>query len=60
MTVCSSDKQIKGPYLFDSEQGIALHAMQDNRASSFSVGEVSWFFSSCGENLGYILELRQG
>ena len=46
--------------MFDWEQGIALHAMQGNRASSLSEGEVSWFLSSCGGNLGYILELRQG
>ena len=59
-TLCSSVKQIKAPYLFDWEQGIALHALQGNRASSLSEGEVSWFFSSCGGNLGYIPELRQG
>ena len=35
-------------YLFNWEQGIALHAMQGNRASSLNEGEVSWFFSSCG------------
>ena len=34
--------------------------MQGNRASSQGYGEVSWFFSSCGRNLGYILELRRG
>ena len=59
-TLCSSIKQIKAPYLFDWEQGIALQSVQGNRASSLSEGEVSWFFSSCGGNLGYILELRQG
>ena len=59
-TLCSSVKQIKAPYLFDWEQGIVLHAMQGNRASSLSKGEVSWFFSSCAGNLGYIFELRQG
>ena len=52
--------QIKAPYLFASGQGIALHAMQGNRASSLGEREVSWFFSSCSRNLGYILELRQG
>ena len=36
-----------------------MHAMQGNRASSLSKREVSWFFSSCGGNLGYILELRR-
>ena len=46
--------------MFDGEHGIALHAMQGNRASSHSEGEVSWFFSSCGRNLGYIFELRRG
>ena len=30
----SSTKQIKPPYVFDGEHGIALHAMQVNRASS--------------------------
>ena len=30
-TLCSSIKQIKAPYLFDWEQGIALHAIQGNR-----------------------------
>ena len=47
-------------YMFYWEHGIALHAMQGNRASSRSEGEVSWFFLSCGRNLGYILELRRG
>ena len=46
--------------MFDWEHGIALHGMQGNRASSLSEREVSWFFSSCGRNLGYILELRWG
>ena len=59
-TLCTSVKQINAPYQFDWEQGIALHAMQGNRASSLSEREVSWYFSSCGRNLGYVLELRQG
>ena len=46
--------------MFDGEHGIAPHAMQGNRASSCGEGEVSWFFLSCGGNLGYILELQQG
>ena len=37
-TLFSSVKQIKAPYLFDWEKGIALHAMQGNRASSLSEG----------------------
>ena len=35
-TLSTSVKQIKAPYLFDWEQGIALHGMQGNRASSVS------------------------
>ena len=46
--------------LFDWEQGVALHAMQVNRASYPGEGDVSRYFSSCGRNLGYILELQQG
>ena len=34
--------------------------MQGNRSSSPGEGDVSWDFSSCGRNLGYILELQQG
>ena len=45
--------------MFDGDHGIALHAVQGNRASSLGEREVSLFFSSCGGNLGYILELRQ-
>ena len=52
--------QIKAPYMFDWEPGIAMHAMQWNQASSLADGEVSWFFSNCGSNLGYILELWRG
>ena len=46
--------------MFGLENPIALHAMQGNQASSRGKGEVSWVFSSCGRNLGYILELRRG
>ena len=60
MTLCSPGKKIKAPYLFDWEQGTALHAMQGNWDSSLSEREVSWLFSSCAGNLGYILELQQG
>ena len=45
--------------MFDSEHGIALPAMQGNRPSSLSEGELSWFFSSCGGNQGYIPDLRR-
>ena len=59
-TPLRSIKQIKVPYLLDWEQGIALHALQGKRASSLCERQVAWFFSSCGGNLGYILELWQG
>ena len=46
--------------MFDWEKAIALDTMQGNRASSRGEGKVSLVFSSCGRNLGYILELRRG
>ena len=46
--------------MFDWEYGIALHAMKENQASSPCEGDVSWDYSSCGRNLGYILELERG
>ena len=46
--------------MFDLEYCIALHAMQGNRASFPSEGDVSYDFSSCGRNLGYIRELQRG
>ena len=53
-------KKIEAPYLFDREYVVALHAMQANRYSSPGDRDVSWDFSSCGRNLGYILELQRG
>ena len=55
-TLSSSIKQIEAPYVFVWENTIALHAIHRNRASSRGEGEVSWVFSSCSRNLGYILE----
>ena len=46
--------------MFESEYGIALQAMQGNRASFPGEGDVSWDFSSCGRKLGYILKLQRG
>ena len=46
--------------MFDWEHGIDLHPMQGQRASSPAEGDVSWDFSTCGRNLGYMLELQQG
>ena len=53
-------KKIEAPYMFDWEYGMALHAMQGNRASFPSEGNVSYDFSSCDRTLGYILELQRG
>ena len=53
-------RQVKAHYLFDGEHGIAVHAMEGNRTSSLSEGEVLCFFSSCGGILGYIIELSHG
>ena len=46
--------------MFNWEYDIALHEMQGNQASSPSEGYVSWEFSSCSRNVGYILELQRG
>ena len=46
--------------MFDWEHGIALHPMQGIQAYSPADGNVSLDFSSCGRNLGYILELQWG
>ena len=59
-TLWCSIKNIEAPYLFDWEYGIALHAMQGNRASLPCEGYVSYDFTSCGKNLGYIRELQRG
>ena len=39
-TLWCSIKKIEAPYVFDSEYGIALHAMQGNRASFPSEGDI--------------------
>ena len=57
---CVGINEVKAPFKFDVEHGISLHAMQGNRASFQGEGEVSWFFLSCGGNLGYILECGRG
>ena len=45
--------------MFDWEHRIALHPVQGIRALTPAEGDVSWDFSSCSRNLGYILELQQ-
>ena len=59
-TLGCSIKKIEAPYVFNWEYDIALHEMQGIQASSPSEGYVSWDFSSCGRNVGYILELQGG
>ena len=46
--------------MFDWEHGIVPHIMQGTRALTLAEGDVSWDFSSCSRNLGYILELQWG
>ena len=59
-TLLCSIKKIEAPYVFDWEYGIALHAMQWNRASFPSEGYVSYDFPNCGRNLGYSRDLERG
>ena len=51
-------KKIEAPYVFNWEYDVALHEMQGIQASSPSEGYVSWDFSSCGRNVGHIVELE--
>ena len=46
--------------MFDWEYGIALSPKEGIWASSPAEEDVSWDFSSCGRNLGNILELQRG
>ena len=46
--------------MFYLENAIALDTMEGNWASSRGDRKVSWVFSSCGRNLGYILKLPRG
>ena len=59
-TLWCSLKKIETPYVFNGENGIALHAMQGNQASFPCEGDVSYDFPSCGRNLEYIREFQQG
>ena len=59
-TLWSSNKQIDTPSLFGWKNAIALHAMQLNQGSSVVEAEVSWFLSSYGGNLCYMLEFQWG
>ena len=46
--------------MFDWEYGIVLHAMQGNRALFPRERDVSYDFSRCSKNLGYIREIERG
>ena len=59
-TLGCSIKLTEAPDVFDWEHGIALQPMLGIRASSPAEGDVSLDLSSCGRNLGYILELQRG
>ena len=59
-TLWGSIKKIEAPYMFDWEYGIALHAMQGNRALFPREVDVSYDFSRWSKNLGYIRELERG
>ena len=54
-TLWCSIKKIEAPYVFNWKYDIALHEMQGKQASSPAEGYVSWDFSCCIENLGYII-----
>ena len=44
--------------MFDWDLRITLHPMQGIQALTPTEVDVSWDFSSCSRNLGYILELQ--
>ena len=46
--------------MFNWEYDITLHKTKSSQASSPNEGYVSWDFSSCGRNVGYIHELQRG
>ena len=46
--------------MFDWENGIALHAMQGNQASSRGEGEVSWVFLLLQQAPGVYSRVRTG
>ena len=46
--------------MFAWEHEMALHPMQGIQVLTPTEGDISWEFSSCSRNLGYILELQRG
>ena len=59
-TLCCSIKKIEAPYVFDWEYGIALHAMQGNRASFPSEAMSHTISRVAASTWGYIRELQRG
>ena len=53
-------KHIEAPYVFNWKHGIVLHPVQGIGALTPDERDVSWDFSICSRNLGYILELQPG
>ena len=56
--VCTGDSDMLSSCEMKDEN--EFKPLQGNRASSSAEGDVSWDFSSCSRNLGYILELPRG
>ena len=59
-TLWSSIKEVKSPFVFDVEDGIALQVMQVNRISSCFQCETSLFYWSCSRKLMVPLGFLQG
>ena len=59
-TLWCSIKKIEVPYLFDWENGIALPAMQGNRASFPSEGDVSYDFPELQQEPGVYSRVTEG
>ena len=51
VTLWSFIKEVKPPFVFDVEHGIALEVMQGNRTLSCIEGVILWVSSSCGRQL---------
>ena len=59
-TLWCSIKHIEAAYIFDWEQGLALHPVPEIRALTPAEEDVSLDFMSCSRNLGYIYDLQRG
>ena len=59
-TLLSSVKKIKAPYVFDWEDGIALHSCRGFVSHLSDRGKSHGFSEIAAGTWGYILELRWG